>query len=280
MGRRVAAVAVVLALGGASEAAAQTNYGGGFVPSSIRQVDARHVGIGASVDGGQVLIRAHVSARCGFGEVLRRVPIAADGSFLLRATVRRRLMLDRSIRRTARIVVAGRLAGATGSGIARVRLSFRRRGRVINRCSSRTHRWQVRSVAPEGPAGAPRAGALYYGLTSQGGLRPLTLRVNRRGNRIVTTIFDMRTRCGEQTKPLSFTNITPGTGIRADGTFQRVERYTLVFSDARERYTVRLRGRFTPNGVSGTLRVSTVVRYRNGRRARCTTGGLTFAASL
>ena len=47
------------------------------------------------------------------------------------------------------------------------------------------------------------------------------------------------------------------------------------------RYRVRVNGRFTPNGVSGTLSVRSVLRSSSGRVLdRCRTGRVSFAAML
>jgi hypothetical protein len=58
------------------------------------------------------------------------------------------------------------------------------------------------------------------------------------------------------------------------------ERFTLRYSDARERFRVTVRGRLTPTGVDGRLSVSSVARSLTGRVIdRCRTGPVAFSAS-
>jgi len=219
-----------------------------------------------------------VQARCGAGELRRRVTLAADGSFSVTATVRDRAREDRRARRIARMVVAGRVAGTAGTGTASARLTFRRGGRVVGRCASGSRLWQVRAPVPEPVAGAaPRANAAYYGVTSQAGA--FALQVGGAGRRVRIAVFDYRLTCRRASFETS--NLTPGGPIAADGTFRLRERFTLRFADATERFRVRVDGRFTPNGANGTLSVNSVARSLAGRVIdRCRTGRVTFAAAL
>lgn len=262
-------------------AAGATDYGGGNAPDGVRAAHRTMTQVAVrTATNGTARVRVFVQARCGSGVATRRVPLAPDGSFALNAVVRTRAREDRRVRRTARISVAGRVAGGAGSGTASVRLTFRRGGRVVSRCRSGTRTWQVRGVAPAPGAGAPRPGGAYYGLTSQRQRRPrpFVLRVDPAGGRVRTAVFDYRQRCGFG--PREWNNITPGARIRPDGSFRLRERFLYRWRDANERFTVRVDGRFTPNGVSGTWSVTSTARARGRVIGRCRTGSQTFAAVL
>jgi hypothetical protein len=147
---------------------------------------------------------------------------------------------------------------------------------------SGTQAWQVRAAGAEAPGAGPRANGAYFGVTSQieGRVRPFVLRVDPRGRRVRVAVFEYRQRCGFG--PREWSNITPGARIRADGTFRLRERFVYRYRDANERFTVRVDGRFTPNGVSGSYSVSATARARQGGRVlgRCRTGPQSFAAAL
>jgi hypothetical protein len=264
-------------------AAQATDYGGGNAPSSVRRAHDRITMVAVRTLGdGTVRVKVAVQARCGTGEAQRRVPLAADGTFAFNTTVRDRPRDNPGVRRTARVSVAGQLVGTAGSGTASTRLTFRRGGRVRARCRSGTRAWQVRSPVAEAVGAAPRANGAYFGLTSQTVRRPrpFVLRVDPRGRRVRTAVFDYRQRCGFG--PREWSNITPGGRIRPDGTFRLRERFVYRYRNAREFFRVRVNGRFTPNGVSGTFSVSATARARGSGRVigRCRTGRQSFAAAL
>ena len=75
---------------------------------------------------------------------------------------------------------------------------------------------------------------------------------------------------------------TPGGPIRAGGTFRLRERFAYRYRDATERFRVRVDGRFTTSGVSGTFSVKATARARGSGRVvgRCRTGRQSFAAGL
>jgi hypothetical protein len=151
---------------------------------------------------------------------------------------------------------------------------------VVARCASGARAWQARAAAAEPAAAPPQAGGAYHGLTDQRG-RPFAfvLRVAPNAARVRTVAFDYRMRC--RRGGFEWENITPGAGIRPDGTFALRERFTLRWQEGRETYRVKVDGRFTTTGVSGTLSVSSVLRSAGGRVTdRCTTGRQTFAALL
>jgi hypothetical protein len=281
-----AAVAVAMGAGGAEAAAAPApgDLGGGSIGSGFSyDRGGKFTLVGVRVDPSlqRVLVNARMSNRCGSADVSRRVPLAADGSFTLRATIRERVQFERFRRKTARIVIFGRVDGGAGSGNARARVTYRRGGRVLSRCRMRPQGFQLRAAAPEAAAGAARPGTTYHGLTSQRANRPrpIVLRVDRLGRRVRAEIFQYRRRCG--TGHYTIVNITPGTRIGAGGAFARTERFALGYSNAVERFRVRLRGQFTPNGVRGTISATSVARRRSDGAVidRCRTGQIGFAAS-
>ena len=110
-------------------AASAADFGGGRVPDTV---------VSLRTDADAVVVRAHMLARCGAGAVRRRVrarsPTGRSRSSPPCAGGRRD---DRRVRRVARFALAGRVVGATASGTARVRLTFRRGGRVVGRCAQR-----------------------------------------------------------------------------------------------------------------------------------------------
>lgn len=235
--------------------AAATDYGGGRVPDTI---------VSLRTSGGSVVVRAYLTARCGSGALRRRVPLAPDGSFSVAATTRGRPRDDRRVRRVSRFTLAGRVAGSTASGTARMRLRFRRGGRVVGRCDTGERRWQ--------------AGTGLKGLTSQASGRPRAFLLGVRGTRVTRAVFEYRLRCRRFV--YEQIDLTPGGRIAADGTFRLRERFTLRYSDARERFRVTVRGRLTPTGVGGRLSVSSVARSLSGRVIdRCRSGPISFSAS-
>jgi hypothetical protein len=276
---RRALVGTVLAAIAFPAAAEAADYGGGTAVKSVgkyhRQLTI--VSVRTRADG-KAFVRAQVQARCGFASAGRTVTPAADGSFAIRTTVRGR---DGDVRQTAEIAVTGSVVGASGSGTASVKLTFRRGGRVVGGCRSGTRAWQVRAPVAETTVGPPKANAAYYGLTSQSSGRPhaFTLHVDGGARRVQSAVFDYRRQCRHGAPEAN--NVTPGGRIHGDGTFSLRERFTLRFSNATERFLVKVDGRFTPLGVNGTLTVASVARSPSGRVIdRCRTGSQTFAAAL
>jgi hypothetical protein len=251
---RAAVVLAAVLLWPASASAA--DYGGGRVSDTV---------ITLRTNADSVVVRANLVARCGAGAVRQRVPLAPDGSFSLAATVRGRAPDDRRVRRIARLAIGGQVAGATATGTARLRLTFRRGRRVVGRCASGERRW--------------RAGSDYHGLASfDGGRRPRAFMLDREGSAVTAAMFEYRLRCRNGTTERI--NVMPGGRVAADGRFELQERFTLHFEDARERFRVVVRGRFTTTGVGGRLRVSSVARSPAGRVIdRCRTGPVSFSAN-
>jgi hypothetical protein len=94
---------------------------------------------------------------------------------------------------------------------------------------------------------------------------------------VLTTVMGYVKYCRE---PFPMANFSPTVPIRRDGTFAIRERFTQRFTDAVERSRLRIEGRFTAGGVTGTFRVRSVARRpRSGRVFdRCDTGTRRFTA--
>ena len=263
-------------------AAGAADYAGGTPTDSLR-ADHRQltfVGIRTAADG-SARVAVKVATRCTVATAAPRVRLAADGTFAFAVTVRGRIREDRKVRQHTRIRVSGRIAGAAASGTARAVVRIRRGGRTVERCRSGTRTWQARAALPQPVAAAPRPRAGDPGLTSPAAGRPLAfvLRVDARGRRVRTAAFEYRQRC--RRGRFDWENITPGARIAADGTFRLRERFAFHWDEGRERYRVKVDGRFTTGGVNGTLSVSSVLRSPSGRVLdRCRTGRQTFAALL
>ena len=70
-----------------------------------------------------------------------------------------------------------------------------------------------------------------------------------------------RGKCGRATSDIS--NATGSTNVKPDGTFKRIERWSLRYKDGSlERYRVNIRGRFLADGATGTFRIR--MTYRKG----------------
>ena len=257
--------------------------GGAFTPA------APLVGLRVASTGRRVAFEAEAIARCAGAErVNERLtvfsPLAANNTF--RARNHRTFRLTASESRTVILVAAGTLTDARrAAGTFRMVVVVRRRGRAAVRCDSRVQRWEARwapGVAPGSPA--PRPGAGYYGTTSQRArfvAYPFLLRVSPSGTQVETAAFRVRRRC---TGVLSgdVPNDMPATPIGADGSFSAVHRYSQRFPDAIEDFTFRLTGRFTTQGVGGSLRATSTVRHPRTRRVigRCDSGTVSWRAVL
>jgi hypothetical protein len=269
------AAGLTLAFPAAAHAA---DYGGGTTPDSVARANRQLTLVGIrTFDDGTARVAVKVAAGCGVGAATQSVQLAADGTFSFQATVRRR---RGGVRQISRLALSGHVTGASAAGSVTARVTFRRRGRVVARCRSGTRAWQARAAAAEPAAAPPQPGGAYHGLTGQSG-RPFAfvLRVAPNAARVRTAAFDYRIRCRRGS--FEWENITPGARIQPDGGFALRERFTLRWQEGRETYRVKVDGRFTTMGVSGTLSVSSVLRSAGGRVTdRCTTGRQTFAALL
>jgi hypothetical protein len=258
--------------------ASAVDYGGGHAPPSTRRAlrDVTLITLRAPGNG-QVRVHAVVAAGCGVGRIRRTVTPAADGTFRFAATVRTRTNTP-GLRQISRMTVAGRIGSTSAFGTATAKVRFRRRGRIVARCSSGTDNWQARAAVAGTTPAPPRALGAYYGTTSQSP-RAIVVRVAN-GERLATIAFEYRMTC--RNSVFNSEDITPKAAIAADGTFHLRERFTLRFAEGNERFRVAVDGQFTTTGVSGTLSVRSVLRRRGGGRVldRCATDRTTFAAAL
>lgn len=265
----VAAVLAAAALPGTAQAA---DYGGGTVPKSRLTL----VGIRTGEDGSaRVSVRV---ATCIVATTAETVRLAADGTFSLDKVVRGRVREDSTLRQRTRIRLSGQIAGAAASGTVEADVHVTRGGRRVDRCRSGTRAWQAREAIAEPTPAPARPDGGYYGSTSQSG-RPFVLHVDPQAARVLTAAFAYSQGCRDGR--FAWENVTPGAPIAADGTFSLRERFSYRWAEGVERFRVKVDGRFTTAGVSGTLSVSSVLRSRSGRVLdRCATGNVTFAALL
>jgi hypothetical protein len=264
---RIPVVTLVAFALSAPAASADTSYGGAAVK------DGRQIGPAIGLvarDNGTVTARVTFTYSCRRTKVLvYNVAVRLKGnnnagSFILNGRTRpgRRSGL-------VRLRLIGKLTPDAVTGSIRLR----------NRCGNSTHAVLLRSATtPAGAAAAPPRNTLFYGLTNHlagGVLTPVVLRVAGNGRVYANTYTTAR--CdGRFTWPVS--NSTAPTTVKADGTFQRNERFTVRYRDgSTERYRVSFGGRFLADGATGTLRVRLV--YRDGRaRYSCDTGPQTWTA--
>jgi hypothetical protein len=257
--RALAAGALLLLFPAAAGAA---DYGGGTAPDSVRRANDQLTLIAFRMaDDGTGRATVKVAAGCGVAKATRDIMLAADGTFAIEVD-------RRGARQRTEITLSGQIVGPVASGTVRAKVTFRRRGRVVERCHSGTREWNARA------AGATTGtGAAYYGLTSQ--TAPLVLSVG--GSRVRVAAFDYAMRC--RRGGFAWENVTPGGRIAADGTFSLRERFSRRWREGRERFRVKVDGQVAATGVSGALSVTSVLRSPRGRVLdRCTTGRQTFTA--
>jgi hypothetical protein len=272
----VAFLIVLVAPGVAGAAVTPGDYGGGGFAAGSGQVTWMWARIGAD---GSARIGGRAQLRCGIGWFDAQVALAPDGSFRF-SRIRTTREAGHVIR--AEVSMSGRFDGAVGAGTVRARVRDRTPRGAVQRCATRRARpWKVHLRPVPGAPAPPQPGGIYLGLTSQAGgvPKPFLLRLNGSGTRVGVAIFDYTRQCRKG--GISLNNFTPGGPIRPDGTFTLRERYGLPFRGGiRERFRIRVDGRFTAQGVTGSLRVATVAR-RGGRVIdRCDTGQVGFTALL
>jgi hypothetical protein len=267
---------MLVAPGVAGAAVTPGDYGGGAFAAGTGQATWMWARVGAD---GSAHIGGRTQLGCALGWFDAHAKLAPDGSFRF-SRVRLTRETGHVIR--AAVTVSGRFDGALATGTVRARLRDRTPRGNVQRCATRRARaWKLHLRPAAGAPAPPQPGGAYLGLTSQAGSvpKPFLLRVNRKATRVGVAIFDYTRICRQG--GISLNNFTPGAPIRPDGTFSLRERFRLPFKGGiRERFGIRIDGRFTAGGVSGSLRVTTVAR-RGGRAIdRCDTGPLTFAALL
>jgi hypothetical protein len=275
---RALAAAALLALAWPAAAHA-ADYGGGTAPTSVGGYRGQLTVVSLRTPAaGTAVVRALVAARCGVGAVKVRAAVAADGTFALTATKRDHAPEEAGIRRVAVVQVTGRIINTVAIGTASTKIKLRRAGRIVDRCHTAARTWQARTPVPETVGALPRPSRGYFGLTTQAH-RPhaFLLHVDAGGSRVQAAVFDYALGCGGRT--LEKQNLTPGGRVSASGGFSLRERFTLRFANGSERYRVKVDGRFTPNGVTGTLSVRATMRS-GGTAVPCTTGKVAFAGAL
>ena len=266
--RALAAAALVcLALPAAAHAA---DYGGGTAPDSVKRANRQLTLIGFRMaDDGTGTVSVKVAAGCGVAATAEEIGLAADGTFALEDTERFRR--PGGVRQISKVTLSGQMVGPVASGTVRGVVTFRRGGRVVERCDSGDREWNARAAG----AVAASTGA-FYGLTDETS-RPFPIVLSVAGPRVRVAAFEYDARC--RRGGYQWENITPGGALAADGTFSLRERFSRTFREGRERFRVKVDGQVTPTGVTGTVSVSSVLRSPSGRVLdRCRTGRRTFTA--
>jgi hypothetical protein len=255
-------------------AARAADLGGGTASGSVRGYrDQLTLVTLRTAANGTAVVRATIPARCGVARVTRRdVRIAAGGSFSFTATARDRAPEDARVHRIARVELNGTVNGPVATGTATTRIRLVLHGRTVDKCRSAARAGQARAAVAEPVAGPPLANSPYYGLTDQP-VRPHAFMLRVGSGRVQTVAFQYRLPCTDRV--VETENLTPGGVIAADGTFRLRERFTVRYANGDERFRVKVAGRFTTAGASGTLSVSS----RFGAD-HCATGVVRWAAAL
>jgi len=265
---RALAAAALLLLFPATAGAA--DYGGGTAPDSVRRANQQLTLIGFRMaDDGTGTVTVKVAAGCGVAATAEEIGLAADGTFALEDT--ERVRRPGGVRQISKVTLSGQMVGPVASGTVRGVVTFRRGGRVVERCDSVDREWNARAAG----ATATSTGA-FYGLTDETS-RPFPLVLSVAGSRVRVAAFEYDARC--RRGGYEWENITPGGRLAANGTFSLRERFSRRWEEGRERFRVKVDGQVTPTGITGTLSVTSVLRSPSGRvRDRCTTGKRAFTA--
>ena len=288
--KRIFVAVCVLSTVAASPAAAQvpadTSWGGGELApkppgrgfpgrAGDANVSVRTSADGTAVTSGAAVLFARRGGTCqtiGFGTV----PINPDGTFSI--TDRRTM---RGTRERTVVTITGRIEGSRVTG--EVAGSMRsRRGRPI--CSGRTTFTSI--AVPPLPADQPApppAGGTLRGIVEGEAAAPfdIVMRLTPDGRAIERLNMTTPWRCGPGYGDLVF--YETGGPIRADGTFRIVNRYRFRNRGTILRGAVTIAGRFVSGGVVGTVRATSVLRSRKGRRrviGRCSSGTRAFRAAI
>lgn len=213
--------------------------------------------------------RAQVFASCASAEITRLVGIRkSTGAFRLN----REQGIDYGDTRVTTVTrMAGTLTSTSGSGTLRARITVRRRGRVVARCSTGTIAFQLRRTQPAaGAAAGPVADGVFVGRTGAPFSGAFAIVVQAGGGR-VRALYEFRARCiAARGQPSISADAVAAAPIRADGTFDRSARRVLRLGGPfRAMFVARIRGRFAADGVRGT--VQTLISVRRGDRVidRC-----------
>lgn len=260
-------------------------YGGGLVPDTVyKPRDAAHLSVLVSPDGQHATVVGQLLVLCNHKRSLNQ-QIKASGEIglnglSLETRTRNYLYAITGAKPRARAKVDIGFDGATAAGTVRVRAAFKSRGKAI-RCDS-TLTVQLRAVPADTTApGAAVAGADYLGTGSakyRGAPVSIGLKVSADGRKVVDALYTVPFKCGPYTDFLP--NYGPPMTIRADGSFAKTEHLKTLFDDgASTRTTLRLRGRFTHQGATGTYRANAVSTFKRGKPVRCSSGTISWSAA-
>ena len=284
MNARVALSFVVIAVVAAPAAAEARTYAGGLLPSWGAKGYRPHVGITLEPQGRSVALRFHTSLKCGreFLEI-RDLALRPLRSGRVRARVNGVSYSGERLETRVRWSLSARVGPRLARGTLTIR-GRRTKGRR-QRCRARPkRRFTARLVTPpQGAPAAPRRGGTYLGLARNKVVRSYRGAVVVRvapGGRQAYGIWEARAPC-RRGGPEVFGNFTPPTRIKPDHSFRRNERFRIRYSDAVVRYRVSFGGRFTTDGVRGTLRLRARIYDRRGRlRTTCDSGVRPWTALL
>ncbi len=281
MSARLVTLAVLLALGLAGDASAQTFGGGRLQTAALPKSYDPTVGISLQPRGSQIALRFDTTLRCGkeVFEASGRKVVAFDGSSFSAAAA--------SIKRVARgrlafeWTLSGTVAGNAASGTLRIAGVRRTSGRERACAAKPTRAFEARlATPPAGAAAQPRSRGLYLGTSSYEIVdrlqAPVVIRASQDARK-VTARWTIAAKCRRGQREL-FVNLTPPTRVRTDGSFGRSERFAVRYVDALVRYRTRFAGRFAGEGASGSLRLRARVFSRSGKtlRTRCDSGTRTW----
>lgn len=277
--RGIVVSAVVAGLFGADAVAmAQTTYGGGRL-SSIEPSRTYRPSVGFTLQtrGDKAAIRFTTTLLCGKTtyDVSGRKTVPLSGSVFTAAGAS--VLKLSGARLDFAWKMSGGVNGQAADGVLRIagKLTTRKR---VRECTKRPVRaFKARSeYVPTGAFSGPERAGAYVGMSDStivdGLPGPVVLRLSRDGRR-VGALWETSGPCEPRSREV-FTNFTPPSAIRRDGSFYRAERFTVRYTDAVVRYRARFSGRFRVDGAFGTLRLRTTILDRRGKRvrARCDTG--------
>jgi hypothetical protein len=282
--RSALTVVSLLALALPAGAQAQTFAGGSIGPSGAHNDAPGTSELGFRVDGGRITVRGVAVIACRANktsevEGTASGPLNPDGTFSLTFT-KRRLQKTLPGRFTRRVTVTGQVRN--GNEIVG-RIEATASGRGVSGCRG-AFDYLARTAPALGSTGvAAPANATLIGMTSQrrGGPYGVALRVSPDAAGIARFNVGARYTC-RRLRPYQETNYSPSFRVNPDGTFRFVERFTLRYTDARERVRITTVGRFVEGGATGTWQARSVARSRRtGRVAdRCRTGRHDWSAAV
>lgn len=251
-------------------------YGGGPLPKADRAVPMTLTRAGDSV---RALLA--LTVRCRRVDVpitvVRAKGAVTGDAFTARGTVR--ITTVRGLR--VRVALDGSLSPTAASGTLELILV---RGRGGPRGCDRPikQRFELRATSElGGEPSQPAAGAGFWGILKQiydGFEMPVAVAVTDDAKRAYGVWMVMAHCPGPE--PMPIWNYSPPALIGADGRFRKSERFKLRYGDGTtDHHRVVFQGRFTSEGVSGTVRARVRTTNRRGRTLfACDSGEQTFTA--